>query len=141
MEKHKSYKDQAEHIYYEWDKALSENDVDALVDLYAEDAVIESPLIFYLLEKEDGICVGRDQIRNLVKIVAKRKPNLRKYYRTPFLQQGNLIMWEYPRLTPQGEQMDFIEVMELNNEGLIQYHRVYWGWKGFQILKQDAYYQ
>ena len=134
-------KDRAEYIYYEWDKALSENNVEALVNLYAKDAVIESPLIPYLLKKEDGACVGRDQIRNLVKVVAERKPNIRKYYRTPLLQQGNLIMWEYPRITPHGEQMDFVEVMELNDDGLIQYHRVYWGWKGFQILKKDAYYQ
>jgi hypothetical protein len=35
-------------------------------------------------------------------------------------------MWEYPRDTPDGEQMAFVEVMELKG-GLIQHHRVYWG--------------
>jgi hypothetical protein len=29
-----------------------------------------------------------------------------------------------------GEQMDLVEVMELNDEGLIQHHKVYWGWFG-----------
>ena len=24
--------------------------------------------------------------------------------------------------------MDFVEVMEINDEGLIQHHKVYWGW-------------
>ena len=48
-------------------------------------------------------------------------------------------MWEYPRETPEGDQMDFVEVMELNDEGLIQHHRVYWGWRGFGVLEQDQY--
>jgi hypothetical protein len=47
-------------------------------------------------------------------------------------------MWEYPRATPQGEQMDFVEVMEIEN-GLIQKHRVYWGWYGFNVMKKDQY--
>lgn len=37
-----------ERIYHDWDKALSENDADALLVLYAKDAVIESPLIPHL---------------------------------------------------------------------------------------------
>jgi hypothetical protein len=34
------------------------------------------------------------------------------------------MIWEYPRETPDGDQMDFIEVMEFK-DGLIQRHRVY----------------
>jgi hypothetical protein len=45
-------------------------------------------------------------------------------------------MWEYPGVTPDGEQMDFVEVMDLK-DGLIQHHRVYWGWFGFNLLKKD----
>jgi hypothetical protein len=36
--------------------------------------------------------------------------------------------------------MDFFEVMEIAN-GLIQAHRVYWGWRGVEVLKSDAYYK
>jgi hypothetical protein len=43
-------------------------------------------------------------------------------------------------MAPTGEQMDFVEIMELQ-DGLIHYHRVYWGWHGVDILKDDAYYQ
>jgi hypothetical protein len=32
------------------------------------------------------------------------------------------------------EQMDFTEVMELNEEGLIQRHCVYWSWFGVAVL-------
>ena len=41
-----------ERIYREWDKALSSNDMDALLELYAEDAILESPLIPHLLKKD-----------------------------------------------------------------------------------------
>jgi ketosteroid isomerase-like protein len=41
-------KQQAENIYKAWDKALTNNDIESLLDLYAEDAVIESPLIPHL---------------------------------------------------------------------------------------------
>lgn len=34
--------------------------------------------------------------------------------------------------------MDFVEVMEIEN-GLIQRHRVYWGWLGFGVLQKDEY--
>ena len=134
-----TYANAADRIYHEWDKALAQNDVEALVALYAEDAVLESPLIPYLLCREKGICRGRTEIRDLVEKVAERKPNLRKYYRTPCLKLDNLIMWEYPRQTPQGEQMDFAEIMNLNEEGLIQSHRIYWGWRGVKVLQDDVY--
>ena len=40
-----------ERIYRDWDKALSENDAEGLLQLYAKDAVIESPLIPHLMAK------------------------------------------------------------------------------------------
>jgi hypothetical protein len=75
-------------------------------------------------------------------VVAERKPPKRQYYRSDFLTDGKRkFMWEYPRSTPQGDQMDFVEVMELNDEGLIQYHRVYWGWYGFGVLQRNEYHR
>jgi hypothetical protein len=131
-----------ERVYHDWDEALSSNNMDALLKLYAEDAIIESPLIPHLVKKEQGVCKGRNEIRELLDLVAKRKPPKRQYYRSDFLTDGKRkFMWEYPRSTPQGDQMDFVEVMELNDEGLIQYHRVYWGWYGFGVLQRDEYHR
>ena len=96
------------------------------------------PLIPYLLNCEIGICKGREALRILIQKVAERKPPLRKYYRKRFFTDGDTLMWEYPRSTPTGEQMDFVEVMELKN-GLIWYHRVYWGWLGVKVIKEDQY--
>lgn len=43
------------------------------------------------------------------------------------------MTWEYPRETPDGEQMDIVEVMEIR-DGLIAHHRVYWGWYSVGML-------
>jgi hypothetical protein len=43
------------------------------------------------------------------------------------------------RETPSGEQMDFVEVMEIE-DGLIHAHRVYWGWRGVDVLINDQYH-
>jgi hypothetical protein len=141
MTENTKYKDAADRIYHEWDQALANNDVEALLALYATDASLESPLIPHLLNKPEGICQGQAELRLLFEQLAKRKPNLRKYYRTPCLKQGNLIMWEYPREAPDGEQMDFAEVMNLNEAGLIQSQRVYWGWRGVKVIQDDDYHR
>jgi ketosteroid isomerase-like protein len=128
-----------ERIYHDWDKALSENDVERLVALYAPDATIESPLIPHLMGTKTGICRGRDEIRALLEKVAERKPATRQYYRTGFFTDGEKLMWEYPRAAPAGEQIDFVEVMEIR-DNLIRHHRVYWGWFGFNVLQEDRYH-
>jgi hypothetical protein len=48
-----------------------------------------------------------------------------------YISDGDKMMFEYPRVTPQGEHMDSVEITELNDEGLIQSHKVYWGWRSF----------
>lgn len=129
-----------DRIYHDWNEALSKNDADALLRLYAPDSVIESPLIPHLMGKKDGVCRGHDEMRPFFVAVAKRKPPLRQYHRTGYLTDGkNKMIFEYPRAAPEGEQMDFVEVMELNNDGLIQYHKVYWGWRGFMVLEKNEY--
>jgi hypothetical protein len=75
----------------------------------------------------------------LAEVVA-RTPELRTYHRAGFFTDGRRATWEYPRATPDGEQMDFVEVMEIEN-GLIQAHRVYWGWRGVEVLFKDQYHR
>jgi ketosteroid isomerase-like protein len=117
-----------ERVYFAWDDALSRNDKAALLALYAPDAVIESPLIPHVLKSERGIVRGAAEIRALLDEVAARKPPARQFHRTDYLTDGTRLIWEYPCETPDGEQMDFVEAMELNDQGLIHRHRVYWGW-------------
>ena len=50
-----------------------------------------------------------------------------------FFANGRRLTWEYPRATPDGDQIDLVEVMDVSG-GLITHHRVNWGWVGFRTL-------
>src|SRR5262245_55310465 len=127
-----------EHIYHAWDEALGRKDADAALALYAPDAILESPLVRHLLGSERGILLGRDELRPFFELVSSRTPPARKRHRTGLFTDGEHLLWEYPRVTPHGEQMDLVEVMNVR-DGLIQHHRVYWGWLGLRILEHDGY--
>jgi hypothetical protein len=44
-----------------------------------------------------------------------------------------LLIWEYPRQTPDGDQLDLVEFMEITGR-LIRCHRIYWGRKGCTLI-------
>jgi SnoaL-like domain len=134
-------KPDAERIYHDWDEALGRKDVEAAMALYARDCILESPLVCHLLKSERGVVEGRDKLRDFVHLVFARTPAVRQRYREGFFTDGRKLIWEYPRATPKGEQMDFVESMEINDDGLIQRHCVYWGWYGVGVLRRDAYHQ
>lgn len=130
-----------EHIYRAWDNALHHHKLQEMLALYAPDATLESPLIPHVLQnKPEGICRGQGEIRELLLQVFARKPPLRRYFRRGYMTSGNTLMFEYPREAPDGEQMDFIEVFDIVH-GLIQDHRVYWGWRGIKVMSDDQYRQ
>jgi hypothetical protein len=83
---------------------------------------------------------GHGQIRPFFEEGARRRPNeLVRWYRTGnWLTDGKrVLMWEYPRQAPDGDQIEIVEVMEIEH-GLIQHHRIYWGWFGVNQLTQSA---
>ncbi|MBV8186941.1 MAG: nuclear transport factor 2 family protein [Alphaproteobacteria bacterium] len=125
----------AERIYHAWDEALGRKDLEGALSLYTEDATLESPLVRYLLGSQDGVIRGKAALRPFVEQVFRTQPRERQRYRRGFFTDGTRLMWEYPRLTDQGEQIDLVEVMELK-DGLIQHHRVYWGWLGTKFLQE-----
>ena len=45
----------------------------------------------------------------------RRRPNeLVRWYRTgKYFITGDVLVWEYPRQTPDGEQVDILELMEI----------------------------
>jgi hypothetical protein len=104
--------DAIERIYHEWDERLAQNDAEGLVALYAADATFESPLVPHLMNIERGILRGHGELRAFFEKLAQRKPEVRRHYRAGYLTDGRMLMWEYPREAPAGEQMDFVEVME-----------------------------
>ena len=130
----------AKQVYETWDKALAENDIQGLLNLYAPDALLESPLIPYLLKVDSGVISGKEALLSFIEKIAARKPVIRKYFKQNFFTDGKTLIFEYPRQSPEGEQMDFVEIMEIEN-GLIHYHRVYWGWRGVKVIQEDSYYR
>jgi hypothetical protein len=128
----------AKRIYHEWDDALGRKDLDASIRLYTIDATLESPLVRHLRGGETGIVRGRDDLRKFVEMVFDRTPDIRRRHQTAFFTNGKTLIWEYPRVTPDGEQMDLVEVMDVK-DGLIRHHRVYWGWRGVKVLADDEY--
>jgi ketosteroid isomerase-like protein len=141
VSKHRSTADAEaiEAVTRAWEKALAEHDVDALLACYAPDAVLESPVAAHILGGR-GVCRGHQELRPFLTEVVARTPDERHYHRDGFFTDGRRATWEYPRQTPDGEQMDFVEVMEID-DGLITAHRVYWGWRGVAILMNDQYHR
>ena len=123
-----------ERIYRAWDDALGKRDLEASLLLYADDASIESPLVAHLLKQRDGIVRGKDALRAFIARVFETNPPQRKRFKQGFFTDGRILTWEYPRASPDGEQMDLVEVMEIE-DGLIRRHRVYWGWYALGVLR------
>ena len=128
----------AERIYHAWDEALGKKDLEASLALYADDATLESPLVHHLQQSDRGVIKGKVALRAFVETVFRTQPPQRKRYRRGFFTDGTRLMWEYPRAAADGEQFDLVEVMELK-DGLIQHHRVYWGWFGMKHLQEGAH--
>jgi hypothetical protein len=123
-------------IYEHWHEAILSRDLDGLMALYAEDAVLETPLILVTLQdKTEGILTGKAEIRPFFEAgLRKLQSDLGRWWRTgAFFSDGRQLIWEYPRETPQGDQVDLVEAMDVA-DGLIAHHRVYWGWVGFNAL-------
>ena len=125
-----------ERIYRLWDEALGKKDLEASLSLYADDASIESPLVQHLMKSSAGIVQGKAQLREFIARVFQTNPPQRKRFKQGFFSDGRVLTWEYPRVSPDGEQMDLVEVMEIES-GLIKRHRVYWGWYALNILKES----
>ena len=130
---------EAELIYTEWDRRARAGDAEGLVELYAEDATLESPLVARILDQDHGIVRGKDQLRAFFVEGARRRPNpLVRWHRgRTFLYDGTNLVWEYPRATPDGDQIDIAEIMQLE-AGRITAHRIYWGWFGTEMLIANA---
>jgi steroid Delta-isomerase len=123
-------------IHGEWHRAASTRDGVALLALYGDDAVLESPLVPAILDdKTDGILRGKAEIGRFLEHGARSRPiGLVRWHRSDvFFSDGSTLVWEYPRDTPEGDQVDIIEVMEISH-GLIRHHRIYWGWKGCLLI-------
>ena len=126
---------QIRRVFELWHQTVLSRDLDGLMALYADDAILETPLILATMMKDrsEGILKGKAQIRPFFEAGFRRLVNNRWYRTGEFFSNGRQLIWEYPRQTPQGDQIDLVEVMDIA-DGVIAHHRVYWGWTGFKAL-------
>ena len=125
------------HIYNRWHDSVQHRNLANLMALYADHATLESPLILATLpHRQSGILTGKADISAFFEAGLRAPPNdLGRWYRTGTLfSNGKQLTWEYPRQTPDGDQVDLMEMMDIA-DGLIVHHRVYWGWVGFRSLQ------
>ena len=101
-----------DRLFNEWHRATKAADIDALMAIYAEDAVFESPTITLVLGRPVGVVKGRKEIGDLLREVYKKLTGKNEWYRTgDYFSNGKQLVWEYPRETPNGQQAEIIEVM------------------------------
>ena len=126
-------------IFEQWHEYAKTRQVDKLITLYADDATFESPLVPVIMDCERGVLKGKKDILRFLEEGTRRRPNeLVKWHRTgQFFSQGNTLIWEYPRTTPDGDQVDILELMEISGEKIAA-HRIYWGWFGTGMLVKSA---
>ena len=129
----------AEYLYHAWHDAAKSRDTDALIALYYDDAELESPLVPIIMQRTNGTLRGKAEIRAFLAEGARRRPNewVRWYRDAHYYTGGNILIWEYPRQTPNGNQVDILELMQ-HRDGKIYRHRIYWGWFGTQMLIKSA---
>jgi hypothetical protein len=65
------------------------------------------------------------------------KDNPDCYRSDTFFTDRRLLVWEYPATRPKGDQLDVVESPDIEN-GLIAYHRVDWGWRGYELLTRHG---
>ncbi len=118
--------EQAQFVFDQWDQRARELDVPGLLDLYTDDAVLESPLVPRILDQPGGVLRGTAELERFFTEGGRRRPDeLIRWQRAgTYLWDGRILSWEYQRGTPDGDQVDIAEVMELDN-GRIAAHRVY----------------
>jgi hypothetical protein len=85
--------------------------------------------------KKDGVLRGKEEVRRFLEAGARSRPiDLVRWHRSnTFFSEGDTLIWEYPRSTPEGDQVEIVEVMQIAGRS-IRYHRIYWGWKGCLLI-------
>ena len=125
--------EQASYVFREWHKRIEERDAPALSELYAADAVLESPLVPVLFDLSCGIVQGRIALDSFLQETTRKRfdedASPSPHGTDIFTFDGHRLVWEHPRQTANGDKLDLVEIVELDGP-LISRHRIYWDWHG-----------
>ena len=88
-----------------------------------------------LIPDMNGVLRGKAEIARFLEAGARKRPiDLLRFHRSDtYFSAGTTLIWEYPRQTPEEDQVEIVEVMEISDR-LIHHHRIYWGWKGCLLI-------
>ena len=72
-----------DRIYTQWHEYAQTRNTEALINLYADDAQFESPLVPIIMQQDSGVLHGREAILAFLQEGTRRRPNeLVRWYRT-----------------------------------------------------------
>lgn len=114
-----------ERIIDEMDAAFSRHDLDGLVALFADDATIESFLVTRIFNRQDGVCHGRAEIRQLLSALLKAGVPWTGH--EPPIVRGDTAAVEF-RSGPADAEKFSVDIIAVKN-GRIQSLRAYAGWR------------
>jgi ketosteroid isomerase-like protein len=106
-----------------WLDAFNRHDLDALLNLYHEDAQHFSPKLKQRMPETKGMVRGKSALRMWWQDAFKRMPEL-VYREKQLTADSERVFMEYAREVPGEETLMVAEVLEIT-DGLIRASRVY----------------
>ncbi|MBS1779222.1 MAG: nuclear transport factor 2 family protein [Bacteroidetes bacterium] len=113
------------HIAENWFAAFNKHDLDALLQLYSDNAAHYSPKLKVRQPETNGLIKGKEALRDWWQDAFDRLPGLH-YQVNSLTANTERVFMEYTRQVPGEEDMTIAEVLEIK-DGLIQFSRVYHG--------------
>ncbi len=123
-----------EQVVVAMEDAWSRNDVEGVVAVFAPDATLESPLVSRVMNRGEGVCHGRDEIREVVRAIIKRGRPWDGH--APPIVRGNTVAVEYTSPSSDANQVS-VDIIEVKN-GMIQSLRAYLGWRAITATNGQA---
>lgn len=115
--------DKLKLIANKWIEAFNNHEIDAILSLYAEDAIHYSPKLKALQPHTNGLIKGKPALKAWWTDAFDRLPNLH-YQLLQLTCDDNRVFMEYTRQTPGEEDMQVGELFTIN-DNLIVSSRVY----------------
>lgn len=108
-------------VILEWVRAFNAGDADAMVALYADDAVHTSPKLRSERPETGGRVAGKSAMRDWWSAAFERSPGLR-YDILTTLADGHAVAIEYMRVKPGEPDMRVAELFEIRDGKIVRSH-------------------